>query len=509
MLCQNRAEDEIRNLRKNFKYDKACSLGEEYIRFFPKSNAIKEEVYISHLLNRNFYQANVWIKKINLEHDPEYISKNIKSRLYNNKILIEKSLLSSIAMIKIVINGNKPIDQVQDIIRKTWSLCKDKDFVHAWIIQTENVSEITNFVFEENMPMNVFDFDCDVLDFYQTPYILYVDDEPEQPFKVSTLLSILEQEILISHVGLQSKNFQDINDGIPKIFFSHHLLFKKILENSCENGYSLAFMDTYEVKIFQTLIPPKYKCFYINLERRQDRMKHVKKLLQIPNIPFLHRFDAIDGTALQPTPRLQALCGNGNYAMKEGVIGCALSHLQLYTMLVEDDVVDGYVIFEDDVEANANFAHQLEQVLTITKERKNGIVFLSSVPLQCQRTINSQYRHKGILNRSPHHWYEIAGGTGCYYITKETAKQVLNHIDQQGLYSPIDMILMFNTLCDFNPSFCLPPIVTQYGIDDKSDVQINFNHPSHLLSSVKPSNYKIFGPNNKPDFIEDIDVEIS
>lgn len=68
--------------------------------------------------------------------------------------------------------------------------------------------------------------------------------------------------------------------------FSHHLLFKKILENSCENGYSFAFMDTYEVKIFQTLIPPKYKCFYINLERRQDRMKHVKNFYRFQTCHF-------------------------------------------------------------------------------------------------------------------------------------------------------------------------------------------------------------------------------
>lgn len=43
MLCQNRAEDEIRNLRKNFKYDKACSLGEEYIRFFQNQMQSKKK----------------------------------------------------------------------------------------------------------------------------------------------------------------------------------------------------------------------------------------------------------------------------------------------------------------------------------------------------------------------------------------------------------------------------------------------------------------------------------
>lgn len=521
MLCQAIAEDEIMNLRKNEKYNEACSLGEMYHLFFPNSNALKEEIYICYLLKRDFYHANKWFNKINIDHDPDYISKQLSTRLANNKPLIQKSLLSHIPMIKVVINAvihnqstvgvmnddsaivlNDELQDVKQCILKLWSLCQDKELVFVWIIQTDVVLELTRFVDEENIPMIVVDGDCDVLHIYSTPYLLHVQDEPDQPFKISDLLSILEQEILISHINLKSVSNRNCN------FFSHYSQYRKILNNTIEYGYSVAEMKNATCfSIFQTIHQtPRYKCFYINLKRRQDRMKYIQALKTIPGMPHLYRLDAIDGTNLTPTPRLQALCGNGNYAMKEGVIGCALSHLKLYTMLIEDDDVDGYVIFEDDVVAKTNFPQHLEQVLSIAQQRKNGIMFLSSVPLKCQKTTQSQYKEKGIVDRSVHHWSEIAGGTGCYYITKQTALLILKHVDQKGIHSPIDMILMFNTTCDFKPAFCLPPIVEQYDVDQHSDVQVNYNHVSHLSSEIQPSEYKIFGCNNTIDFLHHLEM---
>ncbi len=93
------------------------------------------------------------------------------------------------------------------------------------------------------------------------------------------------------------------------------------------------------------------RCFLINLDRREDRLKEWFEKLPNPwPFPKLERFAAIDGKRL-PTPP-QWKCGSGAW-------GCLRSHaLILEKCLVEG--VDSYVVFEDDASFVPDFAKRFE-----------------------------------------------------------------------------------------------------------------------------------------------------
>lgn len=508
MFCQAQAEDNVRALRKDEKYLEACRKGETYIRFFPHSNRLKEELSLSYFLNQEYQKSYLWLNNIDVASEPPYIKEAMIERVENNRVLIEKELwcYSTVPMVSVIIDGrNRTKEEIECISRRAWKMCNQKDLVHSWIVVSSDIDLIGVF---ENFT---------VLDsiIFETTYILFVDDLPTNYYNISDLIFILENDILISHVLLPSEKlttmcaFQKQNSFYfeckghevkNRMFFTSKRMFSEIHEeNKSIEGYNTAIVGI--IKNYESLHPicllqkPVYKSFIINLSRRTDRLEKLSEIHD--RLPIFERSEACDGLKIVPTPRLKALCKQNDYSSRSGVIGCALSHLKIMVQLIQDSV-DGYVIFEDDIFIPDDFKERLDRILSIAHERERGIIFLASVPLQCKRSINSQYKIKGIVDLESHHWQEIAGGTGCYYISKTAAQQVLEYVDNYGLHSPIDMILMFNKHVDFKTSFCLPPVVSQYDIDTTSDVQ---NQPHRIeFENVETSQYKIFGSENQPDF---------
>lgn len=101
------------------------------------------------------------------------------------------------------------------------------------------------------------------------------------------------------------------------------------------------------------------KSYCINLDRRPDRWAEVQAQSAIKRIPNLERFPGVDGKTLniETDKRVSTLC---RYNIKNstrrshdmldsiGGVGCALSHIALWTKLVEstDNV---FLILEDDI----------------------------------------------------------------------------------------------------------------------------------------------------------------
>ncbi len=244
------------------------------------------------------------------------------------------------------------------------------------------------------------------------------------------------------------------------------------------NAYDLLDTEQFQEKT-------KYKSFVINLDRRSDRMKSIED--QRDNLPpDLERVRACDGKELILNPRLRALCKYNNFSMRPGVIGCALSHLKLYERLLyhEKDPIDGYVIFEDDVIADENFCKQMKRTLTILENRgeKPDIIFFTTVPRFFDK---HHFSVKGIVRK--HTIGEISedsvGGTGCYYISKNGAEQVLQQIEKHTLNVAIDIVL-FNLAPKLSIFFVQPPIITQYEVNAVSDVQDDWASLSPLYKEV-------------------------
>lgn len=117
------------------------------------------------------------------------------------------------------------------------------------------------------------------------------------------------------------------------------------------------------------------KIYYINLDRRPDRDENVKNEISKLNYTGpVEKIPAVDGRQID-IPNLSenlvtkegkadALNQNGGlyYVMTPGAIGCALSHHNLATKIIEEMSNDDYVlILEDDVELEDNFMDKLSK----------------------------------------------------------------------------------------------------------------------------------------------------
>lgn len=90
------------------------------------------------------------------------------------------------------------------------------------------------------------------------------------------------------------------------------------------------------------------EAFVINLDRRQDRKENFLKAH--PDFKgVVRRIAAYDGRALDLTPSLCRLFKTNDFFWKKAVMGCALSHLKVWNMLVsEPPDIQTFLIMEDD-----------------------------------------------------------------------------------------------------------------------------------------------------------------
>ena len=266
------------------------------------------------------------------------------------------------------------------------------------------------------------------------------------------------------------------------------------------NAYDLLETEQFEKKTV-------YKSFFINLDRRPDRMEIIEK--QRRNLPAdMERFSAYDGTKLIVNPRLRSLCRNGNYFMRPGVIGCALSHLKLYDQLLHHEHVNvnGYVIFEDDVSADENFLKRMNRTFTIieNKREKADLIFFATVPKFFNANL---FSIKGIVRKRT--FEEInddsVGGTGCYYISRRGAKAVFDYIEKWTLDVAIDIVL-FRLAPEIVIFFVQPPIISQCNTNSASDVQADYYSKSYEdISEIGWDKHIIYNSDGKMDLFEQLE----
>jgi glycosyl transferase family 25 len=309
-----------------------------------------------------------------------------------------------------------------------------------------------------------------------------------------------------------------------KIQFKNELKFEFMFALRYENaGFKTAFLPGYHFKHIgrltsdktsmkcnaydflnfkQFLEPLKFKSFLINLDRRNDRLERIKTFSNF--LPSdLQRVSAYDGKDLIITKRLRSFCKNCDYAMRPGVIGCALSHLKLYKNLLEDEIVDGYLIFEDDVSPSVDFLPKLYRAFSIIQNENKipDLIFFSSIS-KPNREIK-----EGIFQKNSREQIDedFIGGTGCYYISKKGAKTTFDYIEKNTLNVAIDAVL-YNISNEISTYFVQPPIISQTYPSNTSDIQNDHFIKSHLLDEETTpemfDDFIIFGKNKEIDLFD-------
>jgi GR25 family glycosyltransferase involved in LPS biosynthesis len=218
-------------------------------------------------------------------------------------------------------------------------------------------------------------------------------------------------------------------------------------------GYS-----RFSVKDFDYKFP---KTYVINLKRRKDRLE--KFYNQFPKTKSwdCERFEAVDGKLIKINGEfplgIKHLFRNNDFGWREGVVGCAMSHIKLWQKLVADDENDSYIIYEDDVEFAECYTWKLYNVLQkITFSW--DMLFLGHLVCYEEQT-NHRVENDELPNWEMMSDYIVPRrtswlGTASYMISKMGAQKLLDYIEKNGVGHGIDYLIQLR----------FPDLLRAYGV---------------------------------------------
>lgn len=241
-----------------------------------------------------------------------------------------------------------------------------------------------------------------------------------------------------------------------------------------------------------------YKILCLNLERRIDRKKLMMEQFETHNISY-EFIKAVDGTNLNLSdPQLNLFKHSITSLHRKGVIGCALSHLNIWKSLLNDDNYQAYVVLEDDVKLRTDFTNALCSIFNGMTDKHNFIFLGIHMEVEIINKMRDVYINSSIFSIHPLNKSIFCGGTIGYIITKRGAKYLLDYIDQNGIRMVIDY-LIYNSgmeLYESTPHLVFSESVqlSHYHVD--SDIQYDLNK---VYFPLVPNNYVfddyVFFPN--------------
>jgi len=178
----------------------------------------------------------------------------------------------------------------------------------------------------------------------------------------------------------------------------------------------------------------------VNLERRLDRKQKLQSILNTQHI-YPQWIKAVDGKQLTPTDEIKKLIEGNTYNNRRGVIGCALSHLNIWKQLVHDSQHDYYVVLEDDITIYNDAWY--DKINAIQRGDEELIWLGYSMYSAVRKTVNHIYDvSSNDFSTAPFQSSNYIGGTFGYMIYKSGAQKLIQYIQGNGIKSPIDNLMV-------------------------------------------------------------------
>ena len=233
----------------------------------------------------------------------------------------------------------------------------------------------------------------------------------------------------------------------------------------------------------------KFKTFVVNLDRRNDRWESFMKNAD-SSIKFLNyeRFSAVDGKGIKNSCQLQQIFENNDYSMRRGMIGCLLSHVKLYTDLINSDY-EYFVILEDDIEFTPNFEDKYNNVLSQLSDKSWDFLFLGHHIKDKNKQIDELNKDKTpIITKRNAYWSFLnsLGGTGGYIIKKQGAIKLLDFINKSGSTNGIDTLIQ-KSANELDIYYTNPHLIFTdcYRGNNNLDTDIQFDYSNDLVLSLE------------------------
>ena len=196
--------------------------------------------------------------------------------------------------------------------------------------------------------------------------------------------------------------------------------------------------------------------FFINLNKSTDRYESIKKQIKALDIKNCHRFAGVDGSIYRLTDIENGYFKNSdfNHNISKGITGCALSHFNLWNLIIEKKIKECIVI-EDDIIFINNFNNHLNSLLKIKEDY--DVIFLYNTIEYSEKN----YKNNEIIPFKVFAWYGT--GTVGYYINSKAAKYLVDFINTYGFNRAIDWV-MLGQLNNINIGILKYPIVNHSNV---------------------------------------------
>jgi GR25 family glycosyltransferase involved in LPS biosynthesis len=231
----------------------------------------------------------------------------------------------------------------------------------------------------------------------------------------------------------------------------------------------------------------------INLKRRTDRKEKTIKLLNENKLSNCKFIEAVDGSTLEFTHDIYKLFKGNDFGYRKGVIGCALTHYNLWRDLTNSSD-DYYIIFEDDITSfSDNIDIKIKEIVKSTYENKDiEIIFMGY-------SVFPQYENETTQKIDNNEMCMISldkdkymGGFFGYIITKNGAKKMLSYIEKNNIKHGIDYLIKINpeiNCFNIQPHIMFSKYVHSESEHRDSDIQLSADNFRRCADNFRISNF--------------------
>jgi len=308
------------------------------------------------------------------------------------------------------------------------------------------------------------------------------------------------RDIIVGHmcsgIGKDGKPFGHRHDqSILSILSERYKLQRFPLEkiynhDSARSAYfsgHCVYVHRGDYKTHQPILEGIDETYLINLDRRVDRK--ISFLEHHPDMKGkVRRHVACDGRNLCLTPALATLFKPNDFFWKKAVMGCALSHLKLWTMLANDSKeIQSYLILEDDVRLQAGWKEAWTKVYSKLPVDWECIYLGGVLPPNKEGFKNVlEAVIPGLSRISPNTFFGKAEPTRhfhfcaySYVLSRKGASKILKAIEEKGYWTSADHML-FNPLDKMNVYVLDPLVAGASQDDDPAYLNSDFNDFSRI-----------------------------
>ena len=275
--------------------------------------------------------------------------------------------------------------------------------------------------------------------------------------------------------------------GIPRLPLDARDIYCDRSRRTAENWGCCLYVHRGNPQIIMRLIEGIDEAYVINLERRRDRLEKFKENPHLKEHAYVWR--ATDGKTLALTTPIARLFSNNDFKWKKAVMGCALSHFGLWQKLAADPVANSYLILEDDVKFRPDWADQWKRAAPHIPTDAD-VIYLGGVLPPNQPSfasivepVNAHFAKvakNSLFGGEPRRYFHFCNY--AYVMTKQGAQKMMQLIQQRGIFTSGDHMIVNHGDGLFNIYFTTPLIASCIQEDDPVYQKSDFNNFGRLDS---------------------------